>query len=434
MNLLTRIISYDKKKTAKENCDCVECTNNKIENQSLEYSSLSDEEIEQIIKEQYGYKDDKTKTFIRKALRKHGDKYDYSSVVYVKSDAKVEIICRVEGHEPFPQTPDNHLQGQGCKICGFGRRINKRRKTKEEFIRESKEIHGDKYDYSKVEYKNATTKVIIICPIHGDFPQTPYKHLSGQGCKKCGGNNQLTKEEFIEKARKIHGDKYDYSNVNYINMRTKVIITCPKHGNFKQTPNKHINGRGCRDCQYEKIAELHRLDTKEFIKRAREIHGDKYDYSKVNYVGCEDEVIIICPKHREFSQIPLVHLNGSGCPKCNSSKGEIAVRNYFIENEINFIEQKKFKDCKDKYPLPFDFYVSKYNLCIEFDGLQHFMIIKRSKKITDEQAKENFKIIQSHDQIKNEYCKLHNINLLRIRYDENVKERLTEYFQNHKII
>ena len=433
MNSLTRIISYDKKKTSKENCDCVECTNDKIENQSLEYSLLSDEEIEQIIKEQYGYKDDKTKTFIRKALRKHGNEYDYSSVVYIKSDVKVEITCRVKGHESFLQTPDNHLKGQGCKICGFERRINKRRKVKEEFIRESKEIHGDKYDYSKVEYKNATTKVIIICPIHGDFLQTPDKHLRGQGCKICGGNKQLTKEEFIEKARKIHGDKYDYSNVNYINMKTKVIITCPKHGDFPQTPNKHLSGRGCRECQYEKVSELHKLDTKEFIKRAREIHGDKYDYSKVKYVGYDNEVIIICPKHCGFKQTPHVHFLGSGCPKCNSSKGEIAVRNYLITNKIEFEEQKKFNDCKDMYLLPFDFYIPQYNLCIEYDGLQHFKKVKWSNSMTEETSEMNFKYIQSHDQIKNNYCKSHNINLLRIKYDENTEEKLTKWFQNHKL-
>ena len=122
MNLLNRMMSYDKTKINQESCDykeCVSSENVELKNQTVEYQKLSEEEIEQIIKEQYDYKDEKTKKFIRKALRKHGDRYDYSNVVYIKSDEKVEIICRVEGHLNFLQEPCNHLQGQGCKKCAF---------------------------------------------------------------------------------------------------------------------------------------------------------------------------------------------------------------------------------------------------------------------------------------------------------------------------
>ena len=447
MNLTNRIMSYDKTKIKnQENCNCEECVSvetPKSENQTVEYPKLSEEEIEWIISERYSDKDGKTKTFIRKALRKHGDRYNYSNVVYTKSDVDVEIICRVKGHEPFLQKPNKHLYGQGCRVCGIEKQANKQRITKEEFIEKANEIHGfGRYDYSKVEYVNNYTEVIIICNNHDEpyeFPQTPSNHLIGKGCsicgiKKCAENRKSSKgSKFIERARKIHKNKYDYSKVNYIKATIEVIITCPKHGDFPQTPNKHLSGRGCRECQYEKVSEIHKLSTEEFIRRAKEIHGDKYDYSKVNYIGYEDEVIIICPKHGDFPQTPAVHLSGSGCQICCESKGEISVRNFLTKHNIEFEEQKRFKDCKDKQTLPFDFYVPKYKLCIEFDGLQHFKKIKWNKNMSDEQSELNFNYIQSHDQIKNNYCKSHNINLLRIKYDENTEEKLTKWFQNHKL-
>jgi hypothetical protein len=187
MNLLNRVMSYDKTKIGnQESCNCEECVS-----ENVEYPKLSEEEIERIIDERYLDKDDKTKTFIRKALRKHGDKYDYSNVIYVKNDVKVEIICRVEGHKPFPQTPNNHLQGQGCKICGLKRISEKQKSTLEEFIENAKLIHGDLYDYSKVVYVNDATKILIICKTCKnknrpyEFEQTPNHHLRGEGCPLC---------------------------------------------------------------------------------------------------------------------------------------------------------------------------------------------------------------------------------------------------------
>ena len=258
MNSLTRIMSYDKTKIKnQENCNCEDCTNVEIENQFTEYPKLSEEEIEQIISERYSDKDDKTKTFIRKALRKHGDKYDYSNVTYVKATVNVEIICRVEGHKPFPQTPNNHLSNRGCPMCRYIKLSNKRKLKLKEFIEKANEVHGvERYNYSKVNYVNMNTNVIIICPNHEEpyeFKQTPNNHLRGQGCPLCGINKlKLTLDEFIEKANEIHGvGRYDYSKVKYVNNYTEVIIICPNHKipyEFKQTPNSHMNGRGCNLC------------------------------------------------------------------------------------------------------------------------------------------------------------------------------------------
>ena len=441
MNLINRMMSYDKAKIEnQEQCNCEECVsaeNADLKNQIAEYPKLSEEEIEQIISERYSDKDKKTKKFIRKALKVHGDRYDYSNVVYVKNNINVEIICRIEGHKPFPQMPSNHLKGRGCKLCGIKKRADNQRMTLEEFIERSRIIHNNKYDYSKVNYTNATTEVIIICPKHEDFKQTPSSHLCGNGCKKCANEKlaeikTLILEEFIERANAVHGiGTYDYSKVKYIDSRTEVIITCPKHGDFPQTPDSHWHGRGCKKCANEKLSISSKLTLEEFIKRANEIHDNIYDYSKVVYVGYDAEVIITCPKHGDFKQTPNHHLRGCGCSKCkNNYKGEIAIENYLTRNNIKFEAQKRFKDCKDSNTLPFDFYLPYYNLCIEFDGEGHFKPIKRSKEMTDEQAEEKLNYVQRHDEIKTNYCKNNGINLLRICYDENVEEKLTDYFQN----
>ena len=190
--------------------------------------------------------------------------------------------------------------------------------TTEEFIKKAREIHGDKYDYSKVEYVSYHTKVCIICPKHGEFWQTPANHLRNRNCPKCGNNSKikkrsLTKEEFIKKAREVHGDKYDYSKVKYINNYTKVCIICPEHGEFWQNANSHLRGCGCPKCCNNGV----KLTTEEFVKKARKIHGDKYDYSKVEYKNSHTKVCIICPEHGEFWQTPTSHLHGeSGCPMC----------------------------------------------------------------------------------------------------------------------
>ena len=197
------------------------------------------------------------------------------------------------------------------------------RNKKIEFIEKAKSIHSNKYDYSKVEYVNCDTKVCIICPEHGEFWQTPYVHNNLKcGCPKCGhiktnNTKKLNKQQFILKARQIHGWKYDYSKVEYVNNHTKVCIICPEHGEFLQTPSAHLNGQGCSKCFSNKKRVLYSFNKQQFIDKAREIHGDKYDYSKINYVNANTKVCIICPEHGEFWQTPYVHNNlKCGCPKC----------------------------------------------------------------------------------------------------------------------
>ena len=243
--------------------------------------------------------------------------------------------------------------------------------TIEEFIEKAKIIHGDKYDYSKVEYVNSMVKVCIICPIHGEFFVKPNDHIHKKcGCVKCSGRYLSNKEAFVEKARLIYGDKYDYSKVNYINNKTKVCIICPIHGEFWQRPNDHLSGYSCNRC-----ANNYKLSTEEFIEKAKLVHGDKFDYSKVEYNGAKEKVCVICPIHGEFWQIPNNHLNSSGCPICNSnikSGMEEKVNDILVNNGFKVERQKTFDWLKYKRQLYLDFYLPEYNIGIEVQGDQHF--------------------------------------------------------------
>ena len=166
--------------------------------------------------------------------------------------------------------------------------------TTKRFIEKATLKHGNKYDYSKVEYNGCNEKVNIICPEHGEFLQKPTTHLLGCGCPICGkekSSKPQTKETWIKKARKVHGNKYDYSNVKYINHNTHVSIICPEHGEFSQKPITHLRGNGCPECGKLKCMSYFKYKTTEqFIKDARKVHGDKYDYSKVEYVNSKQKV------------------------------------------------------------------------------------------------------------------------------------------------
>lgn len=186
--------------------------------------------------------------FIEKAIKKHGDKYDYSKVKYVNSKTKVCIICKNldeitdEKHNEFWQMPYSHLSGANCPKCS-GHFMNQ-----EIFIKRARVIHNNKYDYSKVEYKAVKDKVLIICPDHGEFSQTPDSHLNGQRCSKCSKVYRYNTSEWIEKANNVHGERYDYSEVVYVNNSTKICIICKEHGEFWQRPANHIKGKNCPKC------------------------------------------------------------------------------------------------------------------------------------------------------------------------------------------
>lgn len=289
-----------------------------------------------------------------------------------------------------------------------------RRHTKEEIISAFKEVHGDKFDYSMVVYKNTHTKVTIICRKHGGFTMSPTSHIhQRQQCPWCANeqkskNMTLTTKLFVELATAKHLDRFDYSLVEYVNMQTPVTIICPQHGPFQQKPNHHVHGRsGCPTCANKnKTNEM-------FVEQARQVHSCLYDYSQVSYTLSTVPVTIICPHHGVFEQKPCVHLQGCGCPKCWSTKGELIVEQILQKANITFERQKRFSSCRSKLPLPFDFWLPHHNVLIEYDGEFHFKYTKHIHK-----TEANFIRTQNHDHIKTNWAVQQGIKLIRIRYDQ----------------
>lgn len=358
-----------------------------------------------------------TEDFITSAKKVHGNKYDYSKVDYNNTKSKVEIICKKHGS--FWQSAEGHLNGYGCKKCS-GNYIP----LTVEFIIKAKEIHNDLYLYDKVNYLSAHKPVTITCKFHGDFQQTPHTHLKGSGCYLCSilkkkNPNSLPKsksltEDFIRKARIKHGNKYDYTKVEYINNKSKILIKCPVHGWTEQIPNSHLKGLGCPQCSNEETAKKNRKGKGFFITKAREIHGNKYSYTTTIITSMRNKTKIICKKHGEFEQAAYAHLRGQGCPKCKESNGERIIRVFFERNKIKYIYQKKFEKCKNQSYLFFDFYLPKYNLLIEYDGEQHFKTT-RGKTFGGQKGFEKRKL---NDQIKDGFALKEGIRLLRINYNQ----------------
>ena len=466
---------------------------------------------------------EKTVAFIEKAMKVHGDKYSYEKTFYESSRDKVCIICPIHGE--FWQSPNKHLAGRGCPECAIKKRLVSRKGNKDSFIEKANKIHNGKYCYDKVEYVNNREKVCIICPVHGEFWQSPGNHLYGYGCPECGvekrvqskkenktshdrekkidkrilnglepfilklqekygkerfdcsnidykgsnipitltcnicgktfevtpkkilsgwfkcgckkenksftseeefkirlknkhgdkfsyslpneakfqglsteinvkcnkcgevflkragdllrlkvcpccelKNTRLTTELFVQKAKIVHGEKYDYSLVGYKNNHTKVKIICPEHGVFEQTPANHLYGYGCMECGRDNTKKETSLDTKEFIKRSKEIHGEKYNYESVEYKNFRSKVKIVCPVHGEFLQMAESHLVGKGCPKCHPqySKGEKEIVE-FIKSIYNGEVLENVRDVIS--PKELDIYIPELNLAIEYNGL-----------------------------------------------------------------
>jgi len=247
-----------------------------------------------------------TEQFIERAKAAHGNTYDYNDVEYVNNHTKVKINC--EKHGAFEQVPSDHWSGKGCSMCRGGVALS----TKS-FIKKAKAVHGNTYDYNDVEYVSNNTKVKIKCKKHGIFEQVPASHWAGSGCPVCSGH-KLTKERFIERAKKLHNNVYDYSEVDYVNSTTKIKIKCKKHGVFEQIPNSHSFGAGCPRCAGRGKTQ------KEFLQKVKEAHGDRYDYSEVEFINDSTKVKIKCETHGVFWQAPVKHWNGRGCPSCGGCR------------------------------------------------------------------------------------------------------------------
>ena len=228
----------------------------------------------------------------------------------------------------------------------------------EYFINEAIEIHGNTYDYSLTQYFESSNNIKIICKNHGIFEQRPNSHkIRKQGCSKCGNiqmklKQSFTQKEFVKKANEVHNNFYDYSLTKYISTHSKIIVICPKHGQFFVTPASHCQNVKCKKCEDKRKGNLRKSNNKEFIEKSVKIHGNKYDYSKVNYKDNNTKVSINCNKcNHVFLQLPSSHLVGSGCPKC--SLALISIRNQknstgwrYNEWEKKGLQSKKFDGFK----------------------------------------------------------------------------------------
>ena len=474
---------------------------------------------------------EKADIFIKKSKEKFGDRFDYSKVEYIDSKTPVTLICKEHGE--FTIDMYKHLRSKDgyCDKRKEYKRVSNGILSTDYIIKRCQYIYGDKYDYSKIEYKGGNSKtelVEIICPIHGSFFKK-YEHISKMdcGCPKCSKERAKEKKKlndiisngkkFIERSKKKFGDKFDYSEVEYINFKTPVTLICKEHGiKFNVTPSNHFNTvfGGCEKCYNEYIDSTrskkinfkkikprlteeerkerrkkhfietatkkfgNRFDysnieyvdsktpvniidresnnetfsikpceflsakngkpkrmnftTERFIEMARKIHGDKYDYSKVEYRHNKEKVCIICPEHGEFWQTPHNHLLtrksncGCGCPKCSNavSKLEEKIINVLTKENIKF--KKEYVNKSIFGNMRGDFYINSYNVMIECQGSQHF--------------EENNNLHTSYGgnlsgQIERDYkfskcCKDANIKLLYYFEDNDVKN--IDYLNNKK--
>ena len=334
-------------------------------------------------------------------------------------------------HGEFIKKTRFHLRGEGCQICSQN---NKKRKiyTTDDFIEKAREIHGNKYDYSKVNYVDSKTKVCIICPEHGEFWQTPPSHLSGKGCNKCSKPVYDT-ESFIKKSQEVHGMKYEYSKVEYKDAKTKVCIICPEHGEFWVTPNNHTRKKGCPLCAIINVHNQQKLTTESFIKKARIIHGDKYDYSKVKYgKNNMENVCIICPEHGEFWQTPIKHLSGHGCLKCSFSHLERDILNLLGDLSVRYYYQANKKVLPWIGRQNLDFYLPDYRIGIECQGAQHYHPVRwGGQNMSEKEVLDNFNLVLSNDKRKKKKCIQNNCTL--IYYTEEKFANNGEFYSIEKI-
>lgn len=370
---------------------------------------------------------DTAESFIKKALHVHGERYDYSQVEYLHSQIKVTIRCREHG--AFPQFPSSHLIGSGCPRCAHRAVGTANADTAASFVEKAQRVHGERYEYTQVEYVRSQVEVTIVCPEHGPFHQVPNSHLSGRGCPECGLRSiSLARagnlDSFLDRAFVVHGSRFDYSRVTFAGSHIKAAILCRDHGEFRQTPASHLNGSGCPSCATEarRIAIAGTSDL--FVARAEFVHGDTYDYSDVEYRNAMTPVVIICRRHGPFTQIPPVHLGGSGCRRCSTSKGEIAVARLLTRLGLEYEHQWRDHDCRDLRVLAFDFALIGHRMLIEFDGPQHRQPV-RWGSMSQAEAVALFDGVLRRDRIKDDWAVANGWRMLRLTDATTVEQDLT---------
>ena len=366
--------------------------------------------------------------FVERCKKLHNDKYTYPIQEIKKTKQKVIIICPKHGE--FQQFAYTHIAGGGCRKCGRDLVASKFKHSKELFIKRANEIHNNYYDYSLIkDYTNNKSTYEIICPKHGIFKIRGDTHLRGIKCKKCAyeenAKNSLSNiKDVIKKFKEKHGETYQYKMETFKGWNHNMVISCRIHGDFLQTPGNHINSSGCYKCSREQVGKNQSISFEEFKLKAKKVHGNNYDYSKIKWISQSEKVNIICNEHGNFFQRAREHLRGHGCPRCNLSHGEREIRLFLKERNIEFEEQKKFEGLIYKGELRCDFYLPKFNCVVEYNGLQHYKAVEfwgGEKSLLENQKR---------DKIKRNFCLKNDINIEIIRYGDDVKKRMIEIIKN----
>lgn len=354
----------------------------------------------------------KTEKFIERAREVHRDRYDYSKMNATTLKEKTTVICPEHGE--FITTMDSHINKKsGCPSCHKVKKY-----TNDEWIATAKKIHGGKYDYTQTHYTKAKDMVDVICHVkdefgfeHGLFSIRAGNHIHGTGCPKCGGKYNMTQDEFLRKANKVHGNKYDYSKTVFDGVKNKVCIVCHEvdefgneHGEFVQNAGSHLCGSGCPKCNGGV-----KMTQEEFINKANSVHNNFYDYSNVVYETAKTKVEIICPVHGTFIQTPDQHLRGQGCPKCKSSIMETDIMKLLSDNDFYYEYQSRVLNVGLQ---TVDFYLPDFNVIIECQGEQHFVPTRFSKSMSYRDARKMFDERSELDKNKFEIAKENGLKII----------------------
>ena len=335
--------------------------------------------------------------FIIRSKKIHNNKYSYDKTVYTTSHNSVIVGCPIHGD--FEQKAYRHLAGSGCNACGNSTTKSKLSMSSDEFIKRCKERHNNFYDYSLVDFKDLKSRIDIICPKHGQYSLVAVNHMNGSRCKQCrlemeslsdkqkkyyewlksGELRRICNKEWLERIENNKGDLIIEKMPVKLQGTSIIHYRCNKHDYSNSCSAKAFtrNKFNCRICSNEFVSDKFAISVHEFIEKAKAIHGDYYDYSRVNYVNCTTKVEIICQFHGSFHQIPGNHINGKqGCPRCfrefrqpdifyKVSSQEIKLQEWLSSKNITFEASNRNKI----YPLELDLFLPDYNLAIEVNGV-----------------------------------------------------------------
>lgn len=303
-----------------------------------------------------------------------------------------------------------------------------RQYTTETFKERLKEVYGDKFGIDFVEYNGTYEDVILVCPIHGKFKVRACSAARGAAkCPECSSIHRsvvqrIPFKEIVKRILDKHPNYLIDESQNYVNTHTDIIITCPKHGNFKMSPNDIFNGQGCPKCGRESMKAKRSHNIEWLIKESNKIHGDKYSFEHFIFKNTKIRSYVTCKKHGDFliSADKLIY-GKRGCPHCSSSKLETLLKMFLEENNEEYVQRcgmNVFPWLKNQH---LDFYLPKQNIAIECQGIQHYEPT-RFGGISEERAVEQFKYVKELDKRKRKLCKEHNIKLLYLKYDEDIGE------------